>query len=123
MTEITRTVPEPETLASMGLFGGDGSAIEAQERRGADEMAAATHTLPVEGSDDPALAMITWGDVIEGDPLFREATLPAGWSRAPTGHDMWTYIFDEKGVLRARVFYKAAFYDRRASILPEEDDR
>ena len=52
------------------------------------------------------------------DPLFREATLPEGYTRAKTPHDMWTDILDPDGVKVAAVFYKAAFYDRKAFIRP-----
>ncbi|MCR8897263.1 hypothetical protein NWF34_09915 [Gordonia sp. GONU] len=50
------------------------------------------------------------------DDLFCHAELPAGWSKRASDHAMWSHIFDERGVKRANVFYKAAFYDRRAHI-------
>jgi hypothetical protein len=49
-----------------------------------------------------------FGSPAEGDPLFVHATLPPGWRMAPTDHAM--------GRARAKVFYKAAFYDRRADM-------
>jgi hypothetical protein len=54
------------------------------------------------------------GDAVSGDPLFTHVTLPEGWTRAGTGHSMHSDILDERGVPRVGVFYKAAFYDRRA---------
>jgi hypothetical protein len=50
------------------------------------------------------------------DDLFIEATLPPGWSKQPTEHSMWSQLVDEQGRERARIFYKAAFYDRKAHI-------
>jgi hypothetical protein len=65
---------------------------------------------------------IVMGEPFEDDPLFRRAKLPDGWKKEPVsslfpGTDsspVWTYVIDEKGRLRIFVFYKAAFYDRRA---------
>jgi hypothetical protein len=54
------------------------------------------------------------GEVVDGDPLFRHATLPAGWVKRGSDHDMWSCINDELGRERVAIFYKAAFYDRRA---------
>ena len=51
------------------------------------------------------------GDV---DELFVSATLPKGWKRAATNHSMHSDILDEQGRERVSIFYKAAFYDRRA---------
>ena len=50
----------------------------------------------------------------EVDELFMEARLPEGWTKRPSDHSMWSYIFDHQGRKRAGVFYKAAFYDRKA---------
>jgi hypothetical protein len=48
------------------------------------------------------------------DQVFMAATLPPGWTRRPTEHDMHSEICDAQGRVRVSVFYKAAFYDRRA---------
>lgn len=56
----------------------------------------------------------TLGGAAEGDPLFPYARLPDGWTKKATGHDMWSEIVDETGVIRFEIFYKAAFYDRSA---------
>lgn len=50
------------------------------------------------------------------DDIFVNATLPAGWTKKATDHSMWSHLLDAKGRKRARIFYKAAFYDRRASL-------
>lgn len=65
----------------------------------------------------------TLGEPVDGDPLFRRATLPAGWSRQGSEHALWSYLLDEQGCRRCSIFYKATFYDRRAflSITPFTD--
>jgi hypothetical protein len=74
--------------------------------------------LPVEGSDDPRLLELgfTFGDPDQDDPLFRPATLPPGWKREGSDHAMHSYLLDERGIRRVNVFYKAAYYDRRADM-------
>jgi hypothetical protein len=54
------------------------------------------------------------GKPVEGDPLFTHCDLPEGWRRQGTDHAMHSNVIDERGVERVGVFYKAAFYDRRA---------
>ena len=54
------------------------------------------------------------GEPVEGDELFVHAELPNGWKKVGSDHDMWSYVVDEKNEQRVAVFYKAAFYDRRA---------
>lgn len=102
--------------ASLGSGGASG-AIEEQERNGQAELLNST-TLPTEGSNSPVLAELgfVFGAEVRGDPLFREATLPKGWAREGSDHAMHSYICDERGVRRVNVFYKAAFYDRRADL-------
>lgn len=104
-------------------MGGKGTSeiIEDMEKRGQQQVAAAAGTkLPTEGSDNPAWAKmgVVFGEPVEGDPLFRDATLPEGWSVKPTDHSMWLDLVDEKGRKRGAMFYKAAFYDRGAHINP-----
>lgn len=50
------------------------------------------------------------------DDLFVSVTLPAGWKVQPTNHSMWSDLLDEQGRKRAGIFYKAAFYDRKAHM-------
>jgi hypothetical protein len=54
------------------------------------------------------------GAPVEGDDLFCHATQPAGWTREASETSTWSYILDTAGVRRVGLFYKAAFYDRRA---------
>jgi hypothetical protein len=108
----SKSDPVENLLAAMG-------GIEAQEAQGQRELVAST-VLPFPGwnssdADFEALGF-TFGEKVPGDDLFREATLPDGWTRAGTGHAMHSDVLDERGIARVGVFYKAAFYDRRADM-------
>lgn len=70
--------------------------------------------LPTEGSEGLVALGFTLGEVDPRDPLFREVTLPPGWSKQATDHSMHSDVVDQHGRARVGVFYKAAFYDRRA---------
>jgi hypothetical protein len=75
----------------------------------------ASAQIPTSGSDRlPELGFVL-GEIDQRDPMFREATLPIGWSKQGSDHSMHSYIVDEHGRKRVNIFYKAAFYDRRAS--------
>ncbi len=91
--------------------------IEAQEKAGQQEFVTST-SLPIEFEycerKDLEDMGIKFGDKI--DDLFIEAILPDGWEKIATDHDMWSKVVDETGKERLRIFYKAAFYDRRASL-------
>ncbi len=50
------------------------------------------------------------------DDLFWNVELPEGWKLVPTDHSMWSKLVDPEGRERISVFYKGAFYDRRAYI-------
>jgi hypothetical protein len=90
--------------------------IEAMEAEGQQQLVNST-SLPVNTSDTDAefeaLGFI-FGPPSADDPMFRPATLPEGWTREGSDHAMWSYILDEQGVQRVAIFYKAAWYDRRA---------
>lgn len=98
------------------LSEGQNDYIVGMEAKGQRELVASS-SLPNElqrpdtDADFEALGF-TFG--AETDELFREATLPDGWSKQGSDHDMWSYIVDADGVRRVAIFYKAAFYDRRA---------
>ena len=53
---------------------------------------------------------------VEGDPLFQYVELPEGWKKVGTDHSMHSRLLDDKDRERASIFYKAAFYDRRADL-------
>lgn len=116
VTDASR--PEVRDLLYREAFGrGIPPDIIEQERRGLDELLA-SDVLPVRGSGHPALAMIEWGEPVPDDPLFRFAWLPEGWSRRATEDHRTFEVVDDAGAARAVVFYKAAFYDRKADIYP-----
>lgn len=50
------------------------------------------------------------------DELFVKCELPPGWTKRGTDHSMHSDLLDEQGRKRAGIFYKAAFYDRRADM-------
>jgi hypothetical protein len=118
--KITNTTAEISANPMLGLatamFGG----IEAMESRGQAELVESGQipTKLSHGLDEAMLESMGFklGPVCEGDKLFREATLPPGWTRKPTDHAMWSKIVDGRGRSRLSVFYKAAFYDRSAHM-------
>lgn len=125
MGEVTNTTEQMKDPAHRlgflaGSMGGDPSApILAQEAQGQREIVH-SDVLPRVNSvsddkdaDFEALGFV-FGEQVEGDPLFRRASLPEGWTREGSSHSMWSYLCDERGVQRVAVFYKAAFYDRDA---------
>jgi hypothetical protein len=125
--QVTNTTDQAEQLAFLAAVraGVSSSAVEAQEARGQRELVASDQ-IPVllrncTEADLTALGFVL-GERNDDDPLFRDATLPAGWSKQPTSHSMWSEIVDDRGVVRFNVFYKAAFYDRKAflSAVPQE---
>jgi hypothetical protein len=72
--------------------------------------------IPTKAPDAELTALgFTLGGPVDGDPLFRHATLPAGWTREGSSHAMWSYIVDQHGRRRVAIFYKAAYYDRKAA--------
>lgn len=114
-----------EAFAEAMITGDRGQAIVNQERRGQHELAGSKDRIPIAidkfgpiHDKEAALAKlgIILGPPISGDALFREVTLPPGWKYKPTDHALWSNLVDDKGVERARMFYKAAFYDREAFI-------
>lgn len=75
----------------------------------------ASSELPKNGPWDELEALgFVRGEDVPGDDPFVNATLPEGWKKEPTDHSMWSKVVDERGIERVAVFYKAAFYDRRA---------
>lgn len=103
-----------ENLITAATPGG----IEAQEAEGQRSFVANTN-LPkkmLHGCTKEKLESmgIKFGEEI--DDIFIEATLPDGWQKQSTDHSMWSYLLDNQSRKRATIFYKAAFYDRRAHI-------
>lgn len=100
-------------LFTMGFPGG----VERMEARGQQELVKG-ESLPTECSDRTALeaAGVVFGAPYPDDPLFCPVTLPKGWKKQATDHAMHSKLVDDKGRVRASIFYKAASYDRRADM-------
>lgn len=99
--------------------------IEQSEARGQQELVS-SNSIPSEWvgynqnaeESDTMLRQMGFeiGKPFEDDPLFRPAMLPEGWKKVATNHAMHSDILDENGFARVGIFYKAAFYDRKAHI-------
>jgi len=91
-----------------------------QEATGQRQACAQTTRLPVDGTREQvdvwAVIGIKIGDPIEDDSIWCSVEMPAGWKLEPTDHSMWSKLVDDKGHTRAKMFYKAAFYDRSCHI-------
>lgn len=113
---MTRVDRVRDFLADGMVFGGS-NAIEMMEADGQKQLCR-SQQLPTEGlaAVVAAIPVIRVIGPSHGDALFSDVELPDGWSVVPTDHAMWSDLKDEKGRKRASVGYKAAFYDRWASI-------
>jgi hypothetical protein len=98
--------------------------IEAQEAQGQKELVSSSQ-LPVKvnyphGSEIKEICeklnIEIMEDLDSDDDLFMSVILPKGWIKRGTNHSMWSELLDDKGNVRATIFYKAAFYDREAFI-------
>ena len=116
--ENTSSDDPMKTLMLMMGLGND--AIPLQEAQGQQSFVV-SDTLPTQhmgqGTTEALESMgIVFGDIVEGDPLFQYVELPKGWQKVAESHAMWSKLVDDKGRVRANIFYKAAFYDRSAHI-------
>lgn len=91
--------------------------IEAQEKQGQTTFVNSA-TLPKKFNfckrEDLEQMGVKFGQ--DADDLFVQVELPEGWKKVPTDHSMWSKLVDGQGRERASIFYKAAFYDRKAHI-------
>lgn len=113
MSKITNTATQERVITDAFP-----DSIYASEARGQRELVMSTQ-LPVvcHGQKEELVrAGVIFGEPCEDDSLFCEATLPDGWTKRPTDHSMWSELVDGDGKVRARIFYKAAFYDRVAHM-------
>lgn len=112
---IENTKDRDPMLHLLGIMGeGQTGYIEGMESAGQAQLVA-SDKIPTDAPwvELEALGFVK-GEVVSGDDLFTQATLPAGWKREASDHSMGSYIVDERGVRRVSIFYKAAFYDRKA---------
>ena len=98
-----------------------GRAIERLEERGQRELVAQRALLPKDGilgeEEEWESIGIRIKGVVTSDPIFIEVELPDGWKIEATDHSMWSDLVDNHDNVRAKMFYKAAFYDRSAHII------
>lgn len=114
------TQGQTEVLFEALATGDVSRAIMNQEKRGQSEVVN-TSILPREvytyqdsRTTEEQYAAMGVKVVGEYDDLFYRVELPTGWKKESTSHDMHSSVLDERGRKRIGVFYKAAFYDRRA---------
>jgi hypothetical protein len=91
--------------------------IERQEAAGQRTLVESA-MLPKEirGATREQLAALGFKFGADVDELFVTCELPPGWKKRGTDHSMHSDLLDEQGRKRAGIFYKAAFYDRRADM-------
>lgn len=93
--------------------------IEAQEAKGMADVIARGDLFPLEmHPPDPSVFLalgFVFGEAV--DSVFMRATLPSGWAWKATADPRYAEIVDADGCRRIEVFYKAAFYDRRADAV------
>lgn len=88
--------------------------IEAQEAQGVRSMIAG-QLLPAKGPWDELQRLgVVKGEAV--DELFVRATLPGGWRVVQLGDSRASSLQDANGKEIASIFYKAAFYDRKAHM-------
>jgi hypothetical protein len=118
---ITDTTKDYES-GNLGFAGILPDGIEAIEARGQQELVSQRSMLPTEGLEKHRLIWEALGiQIMDPDPedaLFTEVLLPEGVQIQSSDHPMWSYLVDSAGQKRAGIFYKAAYYDRRAKISP-----
>ncbi|MFC8361095.1 hypothetical protein ACFUIY_14630 [Streptomyces griseorubiginosus] len=116
--ENTQDPQSVQATALLALATGDTSTVIEEQERAGQRQLVHSDQLPTDVDDRPAFEALgfTFGDPDPYDPLFRSSTLPKGWKREASSHDMWSYVVDELGRRRVGIFYKAAFYDRRAQM-------
>lgn len=104
-------------ILAEALMGGTDNAIRNQEKRGQRGLVE-SEVLPHKFNYCTRQQFEKMGIVFgeQADDLFTYVTLPKGWKKVATDHDMWSKLVDNKGRERASIFYKAAFYDRDAFL-------
>ncbi|MFF2522277.1 hypothetical protein [Streptomyces liangshanensis] len=119
---VIENTSSPESRAVLGLVAmatGETDALIAGQERAGQAQLVGSDQVPTDlhppREEFEALGF-RFGEPTPGDPLFMSATLPDGWTREASEHDMWSYIVDAYGRRRASMFYKAAWYDRCASM-------
>ena len=109
------TPAEVIALATNMQIAASPGGIERQEAAGQRELLE-RNILPreIKGGTCEQLAQfgLKFGEDV--DDLFVECELPSGWTKKAGAWDTHNDLLDEKGRIRAFLFFKAAFYDRQA---------
>lgn len=120
---MNRDRRNPQDILDL-LSGRLGNEILAQEKAGQQEVVS-REILPREirvyDDNRPAIELYAaMGIEVMGeeDDLFFRVKLPEGWRKEGTSHSMHSKVLDAQGRERLSIFYKAAFYDRKASASP-----
>lgn len=112
----------PAMLIAEMMAVGTSASINNQESCGQAELVN-SEVLPTDGIELLRKTIEGAGgkllEKVEGDEMFTNVILPDGWKKQATDHAMHSDVIDDKGRLRASMFYKAAFYDRSAHISPK----
>lgn len=97
--------------------------IEAQEKAGQSDLTMKFDRLPKDylywqgdGTWREAMERLGFEFGDDVDDIFVSITPPSGWTLRASDHSMYSYIHDDQGRKRGSVFYKAAFYDRKANF-------
>lgn len=121
---VENTSQRDPALHFLGMLGGTEEYITGMEAAGQRQLVNSSvlpASTPHDSREDFEALGFVFGAPVPGDPLFVEATLPDGWEKRGSDHDMWSYIYDAEGNQRVAVFYKAAFYDRKADMYLRTD--
>lgn len=92
--------------------------VEDAEARGQQDLVN-SFDLPIDmGGADRKEVETKTGIIFADDinDMFVRVVLPDEWAKVATDHSMWSMLVDEKGRVRASIFYKAAFYGRSAHM-------
>ena len=113
---VENTTQRDPLVNLVGMLGeGTDDYILGMEAAGGAQLLASS-LMPAEADWDNLTALgFTKGDPVPGDDLFVNCTLPAGWTRKSLSDPRGSVVLDERGIERVSVFYKAAFYDRKAN--------
>lgn len=114
---------DPKSFLAEAMFTGTDDSVRRQETDGQQSFIG-SDTLPTDigrySSYDEKQILKNVGfkffEVVEDDPIFQYVKLPEGWRKEQGGDSRWTKLIDNKGRVRANIFYKAAFYDRSAHL-------
>jgi hypothetical protein len=114
MIENTTKRDNTAHLLGMNIEGRTGY-IEGMEAEGGRQFQSDATLMPASGPWPELVALGFAEPEATDDELFVRTKLPAGWSKRSMEDARGGEIVDERGLPRVGTFYKAAFYDRKAS--------